>query len=82
MPFTSVGRATCVSSTGVRSGRPYTWRVLAKTTLAVGLCQRQASSRESWLRQLISRSVQGSRMLSMWLTWPARLKTTSCPCTR
>mgnify|MGYP003693856247 CR=1 FL=1 len=38
---------------------------------------RQASSIDSCARQLISRSVYGSRMLSMWLTCPARLKITS-----
>ena len=54
----------------------------ANTTLTAGLWLRHASSIVSWLRQLISRSVYGSRMLSMWLTCPARLKITSRSRTR
>ena len=29
--------------------------------------------------EMISKSVKGSSMESRWLTWPARLKSTSCP---
>ena len=47
-----------------------------------GLNLRHASRIDSWLRQLISRSVCGSLMLSMWLTCPARLKMTSRSRTR
>ena len=56
------------SVTGRESGRPYTCRVPANTTFTSALWLRHASSTVSWLRQLISRSVYGSRMLSMWLT--------------
>jgi hypothetical protein len=45
--------------------------------LASGVVVAARLEQVSWLRQLISRSVYGSRMLSMWLTWPARLKITS-----
>jgi len=48
--------------------------VAVKTTRTSGLWWRQASSIESWLVALIARSVKGSRIESMWLTCPARLK--------
>ena len=44
-----------------------------------GLIFRQASKIESCARQLISRSVSGSVIESMWLVCPARLKRKSCP---
>jgi hypothetical protein len=82
MPFTSTGRTGCFSSTGRYSGRPYCWRLAANTIATCGLLCRHDSRIESWLRQLMSRSVTGSRIESMWLTWPARLKSMSWPCTR
>jgi hypothetical protein len=56
--------------------------VLAKTIRTAGASCLQVSSSESWLLQLISKSVKGSCMLSMWLNWPARLKIRSCSRTR
>ena len=64
---------------GPAGRRPAACRRTRRCT--VGLCRRQASSIDSCARQLISRSVYGSRMLSMWLTCPARLKITSRSCT-
>jgi GAF domain-containing protein len=48
----------------------------------VNECIEATGSSVSWLRQLMSRSVCGSLMLSMWLTCPARLKITSRSRTR
>ena len=82
IPFTSVGRCGWSSFTGSFSILPYCPRVPAKTIFTAGLFFLHASRMESWLRQLMSRSVYGSRIESMWLTWPARLKMKSLPRTR
>jgi hypothetical protein len=53
MPLMSVGRTSCVSSTGQPVGPPVDLPRAAYTTFVPGLCARHASSSVSWLRQLI-----------------------------
>ena len=61
------------------AGDRETLKPLLTPTVMAAFAWRHASRIASWLRQLMSRSVNGSRIESMWLTCPARLKIRCCP---